>query len=148
MFFSTGFNADNDQLSFDSGLCCEDESLAIQSAKDEADINTIVRRFGLTGELPSDLAMPQSGDFTNIPDFHTAMNLIRETQEEFLRVPAEIRARFNNDPQRFMQFVEDDANRDEARKMGLLKTPDLPVPPMRVEVVPPAGTPAGGPAGG
>lgn len=148
MFFSTGFNADNDQLSLDSGLCCEDESLAIQSAKDEADINTIVRRFGLTGELPGDLDMPQSGDFTNIPDFHTAMNLIRETQEEFLRVPAEIRARFNNDPQRFMQFVEDDVNRDEARKLGLLKDPVLPVPPMRVEVVPPAGTPAGGAAAG
>lgn len=148
MFFSNGFNADNDQLSFDSGLCCEDESLAIQSAKDEADINTIVRRFGLTGELPGDLNMPQSGDFTNIPDFHTAMNLIRETQEEFLRVPAEIRARFNNDPQRFMQFVEDDANYDEARKLGLLKDPEVPVAPMRVQVVPPSGTPDGGAAAG
>jgi len=148
MFFSNGFNADNDQLSLDSGLCCEDESLAIQSAKDEADINTIVRRFGLTGELPGDLNMPQSGDFTNIPDFHTAMNLIRETQEEFLRVPAEIRARFNNDPQRFMQFVEDDANYDEARKLGLLKDPEVPVAPMRVQVVPPSGTPDGGAAAG
>lgn len=148
MFFSNGFNADNDQLSLDSGLCCEDESLAIQSAKDEADINTIVRRFGLTGELPGDLNMPQSGDFTNIPDFHTAMNLIRETQEEFLRVPAEIRARFNNDPQRLMQFVEDDANYDEARKLGFLKDPEVPVAPMRVQVVPPSGTPDGGAAAG
>lgn len=148
MFFSNGFNGDNDLVSRETGLYCQDESLAIQSAKDETDINTIVRRFGLTGELPGDFQMPQSGDFTNVLDFHSAMNLIRETQEEFLKVPAEIRARFNNDPQRFMNFVEDGSNYDEARKLGLLKDPDVPVPSMRVEVVPPAGTPAGGPAGG
>lgn len=148
MFFSNGFNGDNDLVSRETGFYCQDESLAIQSAKDETDINTIVRRFGLTGELPGDFQMPQSGDFTNVLDFHSAMNLIRETQEEFLKVPAEIRARFNNDPQRFMNFVEDGSNYDEARKLGLLKDPDVPVPPMRVEVVPPAGTPAGGPAGG
>jgi phage internal scaffolding protein len=139
MFFRTGFNSDNDVASFESALECQDESLAIQSAKDETDINTIVRKFGLTGELPSDIKMPQTGDFTNIPDFHTAMNIIRTTQEEFLRVPAEVRARFNNDPQRFMEFVEDDSNRDEARKMGLLR-PD--------PVVPPSGTPDGGAAAG
>lgn len=136
MFFSNGFNGDNDLVSRETGLYCQDESLAIQSAKDETDINTIVRRFGLTGELPGDFQMPQSGDFTNVLDFHSAMNLIRETQEEFLKVPAEIRARFNNDPQRFMNFVEDGSNYDEARKLGLLKDPDVPVPPMRVEVYP------------
>lgn len=139
MFFRSGFNSDNDVASVESALECQDESLAIQSAKDETDINTIVRKFGLTGELPSDIKMPQTGDFTNIPDFHTAMNIIRTTQEEFLRVPAEVRARFNNDPQRFMEFVEDDSNRDEARKMGLLR-PD--------PIVPPSGTPDGGAAAG
>lgn len=139
MFFRSGFNSDNDVASVESALECQDESLAIQSAKDETDINTIVRKFGLTGELPNDIKMPQTGDFTNIPDFHTAMNIIRVTQEEFLRVPAEVRARFNNDPQRFMEFVEDDSNRDEARKMGLLR-PD--------PIVPPSGTPDGGAAAG
>jgi len=139
MFFRSGFNSDNDVASVESALECQDESLAIQSAKDETDINTIVRKFGLTGELPNDIKMPQTGDFTNIPDFHTAMNIIRVTQEEFLRVPAEVRARFNNDPQRFMEFVEDDSNRDEARKMGLLR-PD--------SIVPPSGTPDGGAAAG
>jgi len=120
-FFRSGFNYDRDAASLESGLLCEDESLAIQSAAEEADINTIVRRFGLTGQLPDQVAMPRSGDFTNVPDFHSAMNLIRTTQEEFLRVPAEIRARFKNDPQQFMEFLEDDRNRAEAQKMGLLK---------------------------
>ena len=82
-----------------------DESKAIQSAEEESNINTIVRRFGISGELPNQVAMPQSGDFTNIPDFHTVMNLVRQAQEEFVRIPADVRARFNNDPGRFMEFL-------------------------------------------
>jgi len=148
MFIRSLYNFDRDSSSLSTGLFCEDESLAIQSAKDESDINTIVRRFGLTGELPNDLKMPQSGDFTDVPDFHTAMNLVRSAQEEFLRVPAEIRARFANDPARLMAFVEDDANRDEARKLGFLADPVKVPEPMRVQVVPPSGTPDGGAAGG
>ena len=148
MFFRSGFNYDRDVVSLETGLMCEDESLAIQSAKEESDINTIVRKFGLTGELPSDLKMPQSGDFTDVPDFHTAMNMVRSAQEEFLRVPAEIRARFNNDPQRLMSFLEDGSNADEARKLGFLADP-VPAPePMRVQVVPASGTPDAGAAAG
>lgn len=119
--FRTGFNYDRDAASNESGLACDDPSLAVQHMEEEANINTIVRRFGLTGELPAQVAIPRSGDFTNIPDFHTAMNMVRQAQEEFLKVPAEVRARFNNDPQMFMNFVEDEANRDEAAKLGLLK---------------------------
>lgn len=146
--FNTGFNEDNDAISVATGLTCDDPSRAVQSEEEESNINTIVRRFGLTGEMPNDLRMPQSGDFTNIPDFHAAMNMVRAAQEEFLRVPAEVRARFNNDPQSFMQFVENEDNRDEARKLGLLK-PVVPDPePMAVRVVPPSGTPEGGAAAG
>lgn len=135
IFVRSAFNYDADVVSNETALTCEDDSLAIQSAEEESNINTIVRRFGLTGELPNDVKMPQSGDFTNLPDFHTAMNIVRKTQEEFLRVPAELRARFGNDPQAFMSFVEDENNRDEARRLGLLKAVDL-VEPMLVKVVP------------
>lgn len=140
MMFNTGFNKDNDALSIASGLSCNDESLAIQSAEEESNINTIVRRFGISGELPNNIRMPQSGDFTNVPDFHTAMNLVRQAQEEFVRVPADIRARFNNDPARFMAFIEDDSNYDEALKLGLVNK--------RPDPVPPSGTPVGGAAAG
>ena len=42
---------DMDEASVEAGLECKDDSLAVQSQRDEADINTIVRRFGLSGEL-------------------------------------------------------------------------------------------------
>lgn len=135
-FFRTGYNYDAEAISLETGLKCEDESLAVESAKEEADINTIVRRFGLTGELPDDVRMPQSGDFTGIPDFHTALNLVRATQEEFMRVPAEIRDRFQNDPARLMAFLEDEGNRDEARKLGFLKPEPVAAEPLSVRVVP------------
>lgn len=139
MFIRSSFNYDRDAVSNETGLECLDDSLAIQSAEQESNINTIVRKFGLTGELPGQVAMPKSGEFHDIPDFHSAMNLIRKTTEEFLKVPADIRARFGNDPQAFMSFVEDDANYEEARRMGLLKA-DLPVPA--------SGTPDAGAAAG
>jgi hypothetical protein len=120
VFVRSPYNYDMSVVSLETGLSCEDDSLAIQSARDECDINTIVRRFGLTGELPSDFDMPQSGDFTGVGDYHSAMNLVRSAQEQFLRVPAAVRARFHNDPAEFMSFVDDDANRPEAVRLGLV----------------------------
>lgn len=120
MFFRTGYNYDVDDASVSSGLVCPEDSLAVESAKDESDINTIVRRFGLTGELPSDIQMPGQGDFAGAPDFHTSMNLVRQAEEEFLRVPAHIRERFMNDPGRFMSAFDDESMRPELEKLGLL----------------------------
>lgn len=119
MFIRSPYNYDGDAVSRETGLCCDDESLALQSAAEDADINTIVRRFGLTGELPGDIKMPQSGDFSGIGDFHSAMSLVRSAQEEFMRVPAHIRARFSHDPQLFSEFFNDPANQDEAISLGL-----------------------------
>lgn len=140
MFLRSSFNYDRDAVSNETALDCQDESKAIQSMEEESNINTIVRRFGISGELPGGFDMPQSGDFTGIPDFHTAMNLVRKAQEEFVRVPAEVRARFNNDPGRFMEFFDDPANYDEALRLGLVNA--------RPAVVPPSGTPEGGAAAG
>lgn len=138
VFLRSPYNYDMDDVSRETGLACDDDSLAVQSALEESDINTIVRRFGLTGELPGDVAMPQSGDYSGVGDFHSAMNVVRQAQEEFLRVPADIRARFLNDPQRFTDFFNDPDNQEEAIKLGLATRKPVPVPPepMLVKVVP------------
>jgi len=59
---------DAEVLSDLTGLECKDESLAIQSAKVEADINTIVKRLGLTGVLPQGFRMPVYADCLDVPD--------------------------------------------------------------------------------
>lgn len=120
-----GFNNyDADKLSQDTGLRCpEEENMTQQQFKDDADINVIMRKFGLTGHLPANLNMPQFGDFDTIDDYQSAMNLVRAADEAFMQLPAETRARFNNDPQRLIDFLDDANNREEALKLGLLQPP-------------------------
>jgi phage internal scaffolding protein len=117
VFLRTPYNYDTMQASNETGLECLDESLAQQHAKDETDINTIVRRFGLTGELPNGVRAPQYGDFTDATDYHTAMNAVIAANNSFMQLPADVRARFNNDPGAFVDFCSDDKNRDEAKKL-------------------------------
>lgn len=101
------------------------ESLTQQEFAEEVDINTIVKRFGLTGELPETLRVPVSGDFTNATDYHTALNLIIEADNAFLELPPKLRDRFNQDPAQLMAFLEDPGNLKEAQELGLVnKAPE------------------------
>lgn len=129
VFLRTEFNYDMDEASAKSGLACLDPSMAQQQFLEESDINTIVERFGLNGEMPANVKAPVYGDFTGISDFQTAMNTVIAAQESFMSLPAKVRARFENDPQQFLEFCSDEANRDEARSLGLLDvlTPEAPV---------------------
>lgn len=110
--------------SFMTGLLCEDPSLAVQSARDEADINTIVKRFGLSGQLPTDVRAPEYADFLEVVDFQTAMNAIATANTAFMAMPADIRTRFGNDPHAFVDFCSDDDNLEEMKRLGLVVTKD------------------------
>lgn len=100
-----------------------DPGVTQQSFRDEVDINEIVRRFGLTGSLPENFRPPMVGDFTNVVDFQSALNAVIAAREAFEQMPGELRARFANDPQRLIDFLGDEKNRDEALKLGLLEKP-------------------------
>lgn len=139
VFLRTAYNYDMDKASEESGLVCNDPSMAQQQFLEESDINTIVNRFGLNGELPDVLRAPSYGDYTEISDFHSAMNAVKSAEANFMQMPADIRARFLNDPQRFLEFVSDDSNYDEARKLGLLNVlTESPVSPVKVPDLPPS----------
>lgn len=113
------FDYDWKKASREAALTCKDPSLTKQSFLEESDINTIVKRFNLTGQLPDNVREPRYGDYEGVFDFHTAMNAVRQAQEGFDILPAHIRARFHNDPQELLEFMADDNNRPEAEKMGL-----------------------------
>ena len=120
-FIRTAYNYDMNKAGDESALHCKDPTLTKQSFAEEVDINTIVKRFALTGELPKDVRMPQYGDFTNAFDFQTAMNAIRQAQESFMAMPAHVRSRFDNNPQKFVEFCSDEKNAEEAAKLGLVQ---------------------------
>lgn len=84
-FVRSPYNYDVMLASDEAGLRCEDESLAQQNFRDECDINTIVRTFTRTGELPNATLPPQFGDFSGVCDFHSALNSVFAAQEAFWR---------------------------------------------------------------
>lgn len=138
-------NHDNESLA--TGLRCPDKSLAQQQFLEESNILTIVERFGLTGELPTVLNLPQAGDYTGIFDYQTAMNALVKTRETFDELPYKIRERFNNDPATFYEFCTTEENAEEAIRLGLATKPTavLKPEPMEVRVInDPAPAPAGG----
>lgn len=123
-FLRTAYNYDMNEAGDESGLECKDPTLTQQHFKDEVDINTIVERFGLTGEMPQLQQLPSYGDYSGIFDYQTAMNAVRAADESFMNLPAKIRNRFDNNPQKFVDFCEDDDNKEEAYKLGIALRPE------------------------
>ncbi len=122
-FLRTPYNYDTDAASNESGLHCEDASLAQQHFKDECDINNILRQFNITGLLPENTLSPQYGDFTGVQDYHSALNQVIAAEDEFMALPATLRARFNNDPAKLIEFLNNPENKNEAVSLGLINNP-------------------------
>lgn len=118
-----------------SDLKCEDPSLTQQQFKDDVDINVLLEKFKITGVMPQGVRLPEYGDFTGVTDFRSAQDAILRAKNAFMELPAQLRAKFDNDPQKLMDFVADPANKDEAIKLGLFNKPVDPPEPMRVQVV-------------
>jgi len=91
-----------------------------QAFKDEVDINRIMKKYQKTGVLPVSQKSPLYGDFSSIPDFEAASNKLIQAQEAFDAQPAYLRKRFNNNPSELLAFLQDESNRDEAIKLGLV----------------------------
>jgi len=125
-FLRTPYNYDTNAASNGSALHCEDATLAQQHFKDECDINNILRQFNITGLLPESPLSPRYGDFTGISDYQTALNQVIAAENEFMGLPAQIRSRFDNDPAKLIEFLENSENKDEAIKLGLVNAVELP----------------------
>lgn len=139
-FIRSAFNYDMRSAGSSLATVNDEPSLTVQSQKDETDINVLVRRFGLTGQIMGVPRPPLEGDFSvEAFDFQSSMNLIRSAQESFDAMSAVTRERFANDPARFVSFCSDPENLPEMRKMGLaIPEPKVQPPPepMLVRVVP------------
>lgn len=141
-----GYAYDADAVSRETGVSFVDaQDMAIQSAKEECDINVLVKRFGVTGQLPTGVRPPTYGDFTGVMDYQQAQNALIVAKQAFMQMPAQVRARFGNDPGEFVKFCSDEKNVDEMRKLGLAVPKKEPEPEkvMKVEVVEPAAPAAG-----
>lgn len=102
-------------------------SMAKQSFKDESDINFILKKFRKTGLIEH--LNVHKGEYAEYGDmdFHEAMLAVRDAEEMFSSLPADVRKRFDNDPGEFLQFAENPENLSAMRDMGL--APPEAVPP-------------------
>lgn len=111
-----------------TGLHCQDTSLARQDQEAQANINNIVKAFGVTGKLPIVPNLPEYGDFTDSPSsYQEALARLEAAEDAFYTVPAEIRAKFNNNPAEFFDAVHR-ASKDELKAWGLSPPDPEPIP--------------------
>lgn len=115
------YGYDVDAASQEAGVDLGGPSPTVQSQKDEADINTIVRRFGITGELPLNLRVPLNIDHCEDLEYRECLEVVNAARASFDSLPADVRSRFANDPAALVDFAQDDANRDQLKLWGLLR---------------------------
>lgn len=90
-----------------AGLDCSDSpSLTKQSHRDECDINMIVARFDKTGLLTHVRENAgQYGDVSEVGSYREAIHRVRLVEESFMQLSAVDRAKFNNDPARYLDWA-------------------------------------------
>ena len=54
-----------------------------QQFKDGSDINTIMRRFGVSGQLPQGMPQGVYGDFTGVEDLRGAFEVVERANARF-----------------------------------------------------------------
>lgn len=110
--------------SLDVATIVKGPSLTQQQFKDECDINNILRSYTETGTINHiNRKNHLYGDFSDIPNFQESLDIVRYAEEQFMLLPAKVRARFENDPAQLVAFCNDPNNMQEAIELGLADAP-------------------------
>lgn len=109
--------------SVDVGTHNEEPSMTQQQFKDDCDINNIMKKHG--GDAVALAALSRGrgvyADMSELPsDYRGMLETIQKAEDAFLSMTAETRKRFDNDPAKFLDFLQDPKNYDEGVKLGLL----------------------------
>lgn len=104
----------------DKGEFVPDPGRTKQADKESCDINNILSRFEKTGQLP-DLIKSDSryGDFSDVVSYEKAFEAVSIAEEQFMALDATVRARFDHDPVKMLEFVSDPKNKEKLVEMGL-----------------------------
>ena len=96
---------------------------------EETSIRNIMRKYHDTGLVSH--VNEHAGtymDMINAPDFYEAQCAIAEAKSMFETVPSRIRQDFDNDPGKFLDFIQNPENKDKIEEYGLDSShlPELP----------------------
>lgn len=105
-------------------------SMCDQSFKEECCASNIIDKFKKTGMITHIAKIRgQYADVSEVPDLHDGLVMVQHANEEFKKLPSEIRNRFRNSKE-LIKFMDDPKNHPEAVKLGLMsgvEKPDVPV---------------------
>lgn len=124
------------------------ESLAKQEFAAETDVNVIMNRYRQTGVLPQIGSPGVYGDFTTREDYLSCMIRVRQAEEAFALLPAEIRDACGHDPAELVDLVVNPARRADAERLGLVEKAAASSSASSSSIPAPAGTGSPAPAGG
>ncbi len=100
-------------------------SLTEQSFKFETDINNICEGKAFSS-LPANRNQPIYDDFTNLGKYQESLDLVSKAQSMFEELPSNIRNKFENNPQKLIDFVSNpEVNYDEGVKLGIFNRKPL-----------------------
>jgi len=100
---------------------CKGKSLTKQSFTEECDINKILAKYQKTGAIDHVNKHEPSYGYATSDDFTSAMEIVARGSTMFEELPSSIRTKFENDPAKFLEFVQDEKNIPEMQTMGLTK---------------------------
>ena len=125
MKFRTPYDEDYDPEEYSTHN--DEPSLTKQAMQDDCDINNIVARYERDGVLTHVTNMEAEYGFCDGMTFTEAMITVTKAQSMFMELPSELRERFENDPAKFLDYVDniDAQNAQEAFELGLVSEADL-----------------------
>lgn len=109
--------------------CSKDKMLTVQAPRNEVDINEIMRKAEKGMMINGLDKEPRFEDISEFDGLEMAYIKVQKANEEFMSLPADIRAKFENDPVNLIDFLSDEGNRKEAEALGLVKPKEPENPP-------------------
>ena len=86
--------------------------------RDMCSVDAIIKRYGI---LPKPTVDPCYADVSDITDYQTSFERVKDMSDYFSSLPSDMRDRFRNSPMEFFAWLADPSNYAEAVKMGLMK---------------------------
>lgn len=94
-----------------------------QSHKHLTDINLLLEPAMRKGLLRHTVKFAGQYDDIPVADFRTAMSTVAKAKSMYEELPANIRKEFKS-PEKFLEFVQNPANGEKLKKLGMLKGND------------------------
>lgn len=122
-------NLDAKKRSDDNGIAIDiSETRTDQSFLKDCEMSFIMAKFSKTGVVDHlNRYQGDYSDFSDAHDYHEALNAVIAADEMFMSLPADVRIKFDNNPGRFLDFVDNPDNMSEMVEMGLVVPREAPV---------------------